>query len=367
MTKIIFLSLLLSISVYAQETTTPSEDVMFDPTSEVDEPLPVADGTTETVSPEPAPADAVVSEPVETETTFPADEPAMTDATPEPRKEAIPAAESPNVTTPENASPSVAPMTAQSETPVMSTEIDDEDKKFNPLKSHWITTFGFEGLKYEVPWQYSGVKKNFRPGEMELWGGRLGFGGEIHLGAGIMATTKVEGYYVGTLFSRALNAGPNDEDEEFSYVKRTGQVYGADVTQALGFMFDFKTKNPFMDEWSYLTVEPFVEVGIGVARAYARVNYDYNLGNVGVNEGYRSRIRDELTNARFGGGVNFTSSEGFFLYLKAYVNTFDITQRKTDTIQRADQGPTVDTPTVTDKNVKIDPITTYALGGGYKF
>jgi len=249
-------------------------------------------------------------------------------------------------------------------TPVLTTEAPAEEKEFNPRKSHWISSIGFEGMNYDVPAQYNGVEEKFKDYDQELWGGRLGVGGELYLGAGFNATTKVEGFYAGTLFSRVLNAGPQDEAQDFAYIKRTGSIWGIEAVQSIGFLFDFKTKNPFMDEWAYLTVEPFIEAGIGRAWAYNGLAYDYNTGS--TNEGYRQRVRDELSNVKFGGGINFTSNFGYFLYIKAYVNNFDILERKTTIYLRPDQG-TGTTVTEITKDVKIEPITTYAIGGGYKF
>lgn len=252
------------------------------------------------------------------------------------------------------------------DTPALVTEDISVERIHNPRKSHWLSTFGFEGTKYDVPFNFTGAEKSFKPNQQELWGGRIGFGGEIYLGAGFNTVSKVEGYYMGTLFSRVLNAGPEDDDIEFAYSKRTGQIFGVDASQSIGFMFDMKTKNPFMDEWAYLTVEPFIEAGIGMARAYNRVNYSYDTGSSGTQERYKSRINDDLINARVGAGVNLTSTSGFFLYLKATVNRYDITERKSKTYTQPDglPGSTVET---TDKNAKIDPVTVYALGGGYKF
>lgn len=251
--------------------------------------------------------------------------------------------------------------------PVLTTETPKENERFNPRESHWLVSFGFEGLKYEVPSDFSGARESFQAKEQELWGGRIGVGGEIYLGAGFNTTTRVEGFYVGTLFTRRINAGPEDTDIDFAYTKRSGNVWGFEASQSIGFLFNFKTKNPFLDEWAFLTVEPFIEAGVGKAWAYNRLAYDYNTNTPpGVNEGYRQRVEDDLVSAKFGGGVNLTSSTGYFLYLKGFVNTFDIIERKTTTYTRPDQGVGT-TVSETSKNAKIDPIVTYALGGGYKF
>lgn len=250
--------------------------------------------------------------------------------------------------------------------PVLTTETPREKRKFNPRESHWITSFGFEGLKYEVPHEFNGARQSFSPSKQELWGGRIGVGGELYLGKGINTTTRIDGYYVGTLFTRRVDAGPQESDVIFSYRKRTGNVWGFEASQSIGFLFDMKTKNPFLDEWAYLTVEPFIEVGVGKAWAYNRLAYDYQTGSSGVNEGYRQRVRDDLVSTKFGGGINFTSSSGYFLYLRGHVNNFDITERKITTYTRPNQGAGT-TVSETQKNAKIDPVLTYAIGGGYKF
>lgn len=250
------------------------------------------------------------------------------------------------------------------------TEVETE-KKFNPRKSHWLFTFGFENSKYEVipekRFEFEG-RKDFKNDQKELWGGRLGFGGEIYLGAGFITRSIVEGYYMGTLFARVLNGGADAEDVEFAYTKETGQILGGDISQSLGWMFDLKTKNPFMDEMTYLTIEPFIEAGLGKAYAYNRTNYSYDTGTTptSARESYRLRVRDDLLNARVGAGINMTSSAGFFLTLRATVNRYELTQRKIDGFTQPN-GQTTTEFNETQKDAKIDPIVIYTLGGGYKF
>lgn len=251
-------------------------------------------------------------------------------------------------------------------TPVISTRTPEDDRKLNHYKSHWLTSFGFEGLKYETNYNFTGKRKRFRPSTQELWGGRIGLGYQLHLGKGFFATTKVDGYFVGTLFTRSLTAAPQEATEEAAFIKRTGQVFGADITQSLGYIFEMKTKNPFMDEWAYLTVEPYIEAGIGRASAYNRLNYHWDTGAGNTQEDYRARIKDELTNVRYGGGFNFTANSGFFLYLKGTVNNFNVTERSVQEFVKQD-GVSGATSKTTPKNVTLDPVIIYALGGGYKF
>jgi len=131
-------------------------------------------------------------------------------------------------------------------------------------------------------------------------------------------------------------------------------------------MFEMKTKNPFLDEWSYLMVEPYVEYGIGRGWAQSRLNYHYDTGPTGTQEDYRISVRDDLVNTRVGGGINFTSRSGYFLFLKTYVNRYDVTQRKIRTYVKPNGGSAT-TSSDTEKDVRINPVTTFALGGGYKF
>jgi hypothetical protein len=252
-------------------------------------------------------------------------------------------------------------------TPALIMEDSSNFKKFEPKKSHWLSSLGAETMKYDVPYSFKGNRSNFSPRPQELWGGRLGLGGALHLGFGIVTTTKIEGYYMGTLFSQILNGGPDSEDVDFAYTKRSAQIFGFDAAQQLGFQFGMKTKNPILGDWTYLTVEPFVEAGIGKAKAYNRINYSYDTGSTpsSARERYKDTVNDDLTNARVGGGVNFTSSSGFFLYLRATFNRYEIVKRE----RRIYSQPNGQAPTVSldNQRPRLDQVTVYALGGGYKF
>lgn len=253
------------------------------------------------------------------------------------------------------------------DTPALITEDLTKIKHFNPRESHWISTFGFEAMKYPVPYDFEGDRESFKPKDQEVFGGRIGFGGEWYIGKGLVTATRLEGYYMGTLFAETLNGGPDSEDVEFAYTKRTSQIYGFDASQQLGFLFEMKTKNPIMDEWSYLMVEPYIEAGVGVAKAYNRLNYQYDTGTTptSAREGYKNTINDDLSNARIGGGINFTSTEGFFLYMRVTVNQYNVIRRE-EKIYSQPNGQ-LPTRSTNKEEPDLDQITVYALGGGYKF
>ncbi len=254
---------------------------------------------------------------------------------------------------------------------VITTNADADEEKFNPRKGHWLATFGIESQKYEAVYDFQGEEESFKPEKKSLTGGRLGFGREFYLGKGLMTSTRIEGYYLGSLFSKTLTANP-DVDIDYSFSKRTAQIWGADISQTLSFIFNMKTKNPIMQEWTYLTVEPFIEAGIGRANAYNRLNYTYDSsegGTVvgdGVNEGYQHRVTDEILTQRLAFGINFTSTSGYFLLMRVSQMNYDLIRRREEGYIKQD-----DTASVPFKNsdvkAKLDTATVYTIGGGYKF
>lgn len=393
MTKLILLALVVSLNSYAQSSdeltleskTAPTviEDETELSATPAEEPIEAPDTVdiTENVNPAkdipaqlPDVSPAELTNKSEAETTVtetPSDEPAaVVEETAETKK----AEETPNPTAdeikiteekPEEKPIDQTPPPAVS-TPVITSEAQVDDRFLNHRKSHWISTYSVDSLKYDLPWTFkNGARKHIGRRDQELYGPRVGLGGQLYLGAGFFTTTMVEGYYDGTLFTKEQRANP-DVDVKVGSIKRVSGLYGVDVSQSLGHIFEFKAKNPFLDEWAYLTFEPFVEAGLGVAKSYNRVNYYYRTS--AHNEAYKATIQDTLTNARIGGGFNMTSRMGFFLQVRATVNRFDIGTRKTKSYTLDDNsGSPVQTPTITDKNAKMDPVTVITIGGGYKF
>jgi hypothetical protein len=243
------------------------------------------------------------------------------------------------------------------------TDYEDKVNRFNPRASHWLFNIGLEGMRYDLPFEYEGQKKSFSPKSLGIYGGRLGFGREFYLGNEFLTSSKIEGYYVGNLFSQVLNGGTEDENVKFAYTKETSQLWGFDVSQSFGRLYNMKTKNPLFEQWSYLTVEPFVEVGVGIAKAYNSINYKYALDR--YNDRYKEKMLDDLINAKIGVGVNFTASTGNFFYFKVSYNRYDLSDRKSEGYSRVGAGAT--TPINRPEPDSIDPITVISLGGGYKF
>ena len=259
--------------------------------------------------------------------------------------------------------------------PVLAAQIE-EDEEFRHREGHWISTFSFESMRYDLPFEFTNARKKeiFSEGGEPFYGGRLGFGREFYIGAGITTTSRVEGYYNGTVSAKRKSANP-DVDVDLSYSKLTGQALGVDASQSLGYIFESKTKNPFMDEMTQFTIEPFIEAGIGVGQALSKASYseDTGTGANGIREEYRLKVQDNYGVARIGAGFNVGSKTGFFMFARVTQNRYEVFNRKQTGYFRPDpgvgvpRGPRNSLSNDDVKGVKIDPITVYTFGGGYKF
>lgn len=246
---------------------------------------------------------------------------------------------------------------------VSTAKVDEDDDSFNHRKGNWVGTFGFENTKYTLPFAFQGDEASFKEEDRELWGGRLGFGREFYLGWGFLFGARLDGYYLGTLFEDAETANP-EFDIDVASEKNNGHMYGGDAIAHLGWMFDFKTKNPFLGEMTYLAIELFGEAGVGRGRAYNRKNYFFKAA---TDEEYDIIVEDDYTSQIVSGGINILStSTGAFLNLKVSTVALDITERKIRGTSRPN-GQAATNLKDTIKNPDTDPITIFTLGGGIKF
>lgn len=246
----------------------------------------------------------------------------------------------------------------------VSTTADDD--RFEHRRSHWVATYGFESTKYDLPYEFDGVKRKIGPEERDLMGGRLGVGRDFYLGKGFIFGARLEGYYMGTLFTDAKTADP-ELSIEVAASKKTGHIFGADAVAHLGWMFDFQTKNPFLDEMNYFALELFVEAGLGRGRGYNRREYYFDASPV-TNEEYDLIIEDDYFTQVVSAGVNLMSvNTGAFLYLRASQVAQDITERKFrgKVLNNGETNFTRINATVEAPDV--DPISIISIGGGYRF
>ncbi len=353
MNKLILLALVFSLSCYAQD-----EFLDADPSSET---VAVPD----MIDPTPA-TDVVSEEKVPEEVAKEVEEFKESD---------VPVAEIPAQQDPgpigESSEPEIQLSDAEkkSEMPVLSSEVTN-DEEFTAKKSHWQALYAFEMFKLQTPFKFTNGKNNkiFTEEDEQLFGGRLGFGRNLYIGGGLNTTSRLEAFYAGAAFGNVKTANP-DADQNISTKKVNGQNYGADICQSLGFIFEAKMMNPFMDQMTYMTIEPFVEVGAGVSNARSKASYDYDTG--AYVDHYRHTIDDKIANARIGAGINIAGRTGFFMFLRVTQNRYKILNRKTTGYTQPNGQSSTDLDTdaqrKADKNVNINPITMFTLGGGYSF
>ena len=247
-------------------------------------------------------------------------------------------------------------------------DVDDEDRPFNHRKSNWVSVFGFETVKYTLPLEFTGASDYFKEKERDLYGARLGFGREFYLGWGFLLQGRVDGYYMGTLFEGIKTADPEFTGTDVSNEKDTGSYYGADAVAHLGWMFDYKTKNIFLGDMTYMALELFVEAGVGKGTSYQRKEYNFDAASV---DQYDFIMEDEFTTNSVAAGINLLStSSGFFLNLKATQVNLSLDKR-TIREKKLEGGASGSSAGAfvkrTDNDADIDPVTIFAVGGGYKF
>lgn len=244
-------------------------------------------------------------------------------------------------------------------------EIDDEEN-FKHRKSNWVSTFGFEHTRVELPYEFQGAKKQIGEEKRELMGARLGLGRDFYIGSGFIFGTRLEGYYLGTLFTDAQTADPEINNLEVAASKKTGHIFGADAIAHLGWMFDFKAKNPFLGEMTYLAFELFVEAGVGRGKGYNRKEYYYDTSV--TDEAYDAIIEDDFNSQIISAGFNILStSTGAFLYVKGSQMTQDITEREFRIKSRLTGDPEGPFQKSSVKAPDVDPIVIVSIGGGFRF
>jgi hypothetical protein len=247
--------------------------------------------------------------------------------------------------------------------PVSTQALAEGNDKFNHRASHWVGQFAFESLQYETPHSFSGQNREISDTTPELLGIRVGIGREAYLGGGFLMGARLDGYYFGLI--QTDERASRKLTEEQSAMENTGQLFGGDAIGHLGWMFDYRTKNPFLGEMTYMSMELFVEAGLGVGRGYHRKDYFYE---VGTRDDYDRIIEDSFNTQILSIGANFLSTTtGYFFTLRGSRYTHDITKR---TIRESSQvfgGGVVTKDQVTLEDVAMDPIMVFSLGGGYKF
>jgi hypothetical protein len=239
------------------------------------------------------------------------------------------------------------------------------DASYEPFKSHWFTSFGFDTVKYDPEMSdYDGLKRNFKDQIFEEYGARLGFGREIYLGGGVFTGLKVEGFYNSLLMNLNEPATRDNDDLIISETRKVGLIYGVQASMSLSKSWQAIFKNPILDERVILFIEPFVEGGLGYARAFHKIDYYFNVPAT-TDEFYEMEVEDKLALAHVATGINLTSTSGYFFFLKGQALRTQITDRAIRGRSLVDGGAIENVSK--NENSGGSTMMLYSLGGGYKF
>lgn len=233
----------------------------------------------------------------------------------------------------------------------------DKTRTYNPKKSNWVSIFGLEAQGLPVERNYTGQNKSFSDKDELLTGARVGIGKDFYLGKGFITRTQVEGYFVGTLFEPKKSVGGGDTEQSFS--QKQGNIWGAEISQALSYLTEFNAPAFMLDHNIKMYFEPFVEAGIGMGKSFFRFNYQMRTDS--LNEDYRTQIDNSFISQKLSLGVNLISQNGYFFTIKASQLAHQVSDSKS--FERVN-GVRRD---LDQKNDTINLSYSYYLGGGYKW
>lgn len=254
-------------------------------------------------------------------------------------------------------------LAAQSDfTPYLGREVDRVNI-YNPQKSNWVSSFGFEAQGLPVERDYQGQGKSFVDKNELLAGARLGVGREFYLGAGFFTRTSIEGYFVGTLFEPTKAVTKEDKKATTSYTQKKGNIWGGEVSQTLSYITEFNAPSFIGEHKVKMYFEPFVEAGIGMGKTYFR--FDYTMRTASINEDYRKVLDNTFISQKLSVGMNFISTTGYFLTLKASQLAHQVGESKS--YEMAGNGGGMNRRDIDQKNETINLSYSYYLGGGYKW
>lgn len=246
--------------------------------------------------------------------------------------------------------------------PFLGREVD-KINIYNPAKSNWVSTFGFEAQGLPVERNFQGLGKSFQDKNEMLAGARLGFGRDFYLGKGFTTRTQVEGYFVGTLFEPKKSVTSEDKKAENSYSQKDGNIWGGEISQVLSHVSEFNAPNFIGDHKIKMYFEPFLEAGIGMGKTNFR--FDYLMNTQTVAEKYRKVLDNTFLSQKVSIGVNIISNTGYFLTLKASQLAHRITDSKS--YEMVGQNGAMSRRDVDQKDDSVNFAYSYYLGGGYKW
>ncbi len=234
---------------------------------------------------------------------------------------------------------------------------------YNPRKSNWVASFGFEGQGLPVERSFQGQGKSFQDKNELLMGARIGIGRDFYLGAGFNTRTQLDGYFVGTIFEPKKSVTKEDSSASTSFTQKQGNTFGGEISQVLSFITEFNAPVFIGEHKVKMYFEPFIEAGIGIGKSVFR--FDYRMKTSTLDEEYRKVMDNTFISQRLSVGMNFISKSGYFLTLKASQVAHQVSDSKSYEV--AGNGGALTRRDIDEKNETINLSYSYYLGGGYKW
>ena len=247
--------------------------------------------------------------------------------------------------------------------PVLGRDVDRANI-YNPRKSNWVSTFGFDAQGLLSKRDFQALNKNFTDKTELLVGPRIGIGREFHLFGGLYTKSTIEGYFVGTLFEPTKKVSGGDSKAKSSYTKKKGNIYGAEAAQSLSWVTEFHIPNYFTENKIKMYFEPFIEAGIGVGKGYYRFNYVFNEST--GSERYSNTMEETFLSQRVSAGMNFIGTNGYFLTLKTSALNHQVS-KGSNMIYAQPNGAGATRSEIDLKNESIKFDYNVFVGGGYKW
>jgi hypothetical protein len=198
-------------------------------------------------------------------------------------------------------------------------------------KNHLYFTFGPELLMYKTSHEFSGAYNNFNIDDSVIYRGvNLGLGYRLQLGSRMATMSMISANYLAQKDRQIKKAATDFPYPVFDSIENH-LVYGAHISQSLEFKLFTR---------SYITVAPFIQVGIGVGLAESEIDYYYD--DTVNKEHYRVTIDEDLAFQTVAIGVSLMALNGLTSIIKVQKNTITIGTREAKGNYQIAGGETVE-------------------------
>ncbi len=235
----------------------------------------------------------------------------------------------------------------------------DFDQKEPKIKSsHWIFYLHADAIKLKPLTQYQMSRKEIVARDEIYFGGGPGIARRWSLGFPLSTITEINGYFWNNSEIEAQKPTAQDlSDYEVMRSEVSDQIYGFQISQSLNLNIETK----------WFIFGPFVQMGIGMARAKNKLKYRWDTNINTEYEYYSTEINEDIVTQSLSAGIELIGYNGFISYAKVQKNVFTVGTRKTET-ERIDVGPTAEVKTSANEKINSNQDElSFGVGFGYIF